>query len=335
MNYKKTALAASLAFSVLQVPAISFADDSANQPVEVKLVDQLTTLAHGPYKGFRANHAKGIMVEGEFTPAATAASLSKAPHLQSAPSPVLVRFSNATGVPTIPDTDPNALPKGMAIRFTTPEGSQTDIVVISVDRFPVATPEDFLGLLKAVGASGPDAPSPKPIETFLQTHPAAQKFVSLPAAPPVSFTSQSYFGINSFVFTNAEGKSQYGRYQIVPVEGNHFLTKEEAAKQSPNYLEDELPAQLSKQAVQFKIFVQLAEANDQVDDATYVFPKTNKTVELGTLTLKTAVENSKQAEKGIMFNPLLLPDGIAPSKDPILLARPGAYAVSFSRRAGQ
>ena len=36
-----------------------------------------------------------------------------------------------------------------------------------------------------------------------------------------------------------------------------------------------------------------------------------------------------------MFNPLSLPDGIAPSDDPILLARPGAYAVSFARRVGK
>jgi len=29
---------------------------------------------------------------------------------------------------------------------------------------------------------------------------------------------------------------------------------------------------------------------------------------------------------------LILPDGITPSNDPVLLARPGAYAVSVSRR---
>jgi catalase len=33
-----------------------------------------------------------------------------------------------------------------------------------------------------------------------------------------------------------------------------------------------------------------------------------------------------------MFNPLQLPKGIEPSDDPILLARPAAYAVSLSRR---
>ena len=34
-----------------------------------------------------------------------------------------------------------------------------------------------------------------------------------------------------------------------------------------------------------------------------------------------------------MFNPLTLAAGIEPSTDPVLLARPGAYAVSFAQRA--
>jgi catalase len=33
-----------------------------------------------------------------------------------------------------------------------------------------------------------------------------------------------------------------------------------------------------------------------------------------------------------MFDPLLLPEGIEPSNDPILLVRSEAYAVSLSRR---
>jgi catalase len=95
---------------------------------------------------------------------------------------------------------------------------------------------------------------------------------------------------------------------------------------------EELPARLGREAASYRLLVQLANPGDAVDDATVVWPDDRKVVELGVLTLKTAVSDSKQAEKTIMFNPLLLPDGIAPSNDPILLARPGAYAVSFGRR---
>src|SRR5277367_2391214 len=133
----------------------SFADDTtpvSDKSVPEQLVDTMTKLAHGPYKGYRANHAKGIMVSGTFTPAATAAGLSKAMHLQKGSVPVLVRFSDATGVPNIPDTDPNANPHGMAIRFQLPKDTYTDIVSISVNDFPAATPEDFLAFLNAVAA---------------------------------------------------------------------------------------------------------------------------------------------------------------------------------------
>ena len=89
---------------------------AAQKPLPVALVDALNVLSHGPHKGFRANHAKGVMVEGTFTAAPTAAAFSQAPHFKKT-VPVLVRFSDTTGVPTLPDADPNASPHGIAIRF--------------------------------------------------------------------------------------------------------------------------------------------------------------------------------------------------------------------------
>jgi len=302
------------------------------KPVTEQLVDTLTQLSKGPYKGFRSNHAKGIMAEGTFTPSAEAAKLSKAAHLQGSASPVLVRFSNATGVPTIADADGNAMPKGMAIRFTLPDGGSTDIVALSVNSFPTATPEEFLGLLNAIADSGPDVPSPKPIETFLATHPAAMKFVSTPKPVPVSFAAQPFFGVNAFAFTNAQGKTRYGRYRILPISAEQYLTAEEAGKQVPDFLMAELPARLNKEEVKYRILVQLANPGDPTNDPTVVWPEDREQVELGVLTLKSAVADSLQVERTIMFNPLALLDGIAPSNDPVLLARPGAYAVSFGRR---
>jgi len=304
----------------------------AEKPLTEQLVNTLTKLAGGPYQGYRANHAKGIMVTGSFTPSPSAASLSKAPHLQQANTPVMVRFSDATGVPTIPDANGNAFPKGIAIRFQLPEGSYTDIVSISVNGFPTATPEDFLGLLNAVAGSGPDVPKPTPIEQFLGSHPAALKFVTTPKPAPVSFATQAFFGVNAFNFTNAKGESRYGRYQIIPLAGQQFLSADESAKATPNYLMDELPARLKTTEVKYRISVQLAEKGDEVNDATVVWPESRPQIELGILTLQAPLAEGLQVEKTVMFNPLNLPDGIAPSADPILLARPSAYAVSYGRR---
>lgn len=305
------------------------ADD---KPVTEQLVDTMTKLANGPHVGYRANHAKGIMLTGSFTPAASAASLSMAPHLQKTDSPVTVRFSDATGVPDIADTNPNANPHGMAIRFQLPNDDYTDIVAISVNGFPAATPEEFLGLLNAIAASGPDAPKPSPVEQFLGSHPAALKFVTTPKPAPVSFATLAFYGVNAFSFTNAKGEKRYGRYRIIPMAGEQALSDADAAKAAPDYLREELPARLQKSGIKFRISVQLAEAGDVINDPTAVWPDNRPQVELGVLTLKAIVADSQKAEKAVMFNPLTLPDGIAASDDPILQARPAAYAISYGRR---
>jgi catalase len=324
-----------LALSISNAYAENAAIAEGDKPVTEQIVNTLTKLSGGPHHGYRANHAKGIVVQGEFVPAKSAAGLSKAVHLQTKPSPVTVRFSNATGVPTIPDADGNAFPKGIAIRFQLADGAYTDIVSISTNGFPAAKPEDFLGLLNAIAASGPDAIKPTPVEQFLGSHPAALAFVKMPKPAPVSFATQAFYGVNAFKFTNAKGQVQYGRYRITPVNGAQFLSKEETAKAAPNYLIDELPARLSKAPAKFNIAVQLAEKGDDVNDPTMVWPETRKQVELGTLTLNNVDANGVMFEKTTMFNPLTLVDGIEASEDPILLARPGAYAVSYGRRLGQ
>jgi catalase len=333
--FKKSYLHITVSAILVSQVSFTFAADEvaeSTKPVTEQLVNTLTKLAGGPHAGYRANHAKGIVVQGEFTPAASAASITKAAHLQNQPSNVIVRFSDATGVPNIPDANGNAFPKGMAIRFQLPDDGFTDIVAISVNGFPAATPEDFLGLLNAVAASGPDAPKPSPVETFLNTHPAAAKFVSTPKPAPVSFATQAFYGVNAFKFTNAQGETHYGRYMIEPVKGQAFLTKDEQAKAAPNYLMDELPQRLAKEAVSYRISLQVANAGDEVNDATVSWPSDRKVVELGTLTLRGIHPQGDTFAKANMYNPLALVEGIEPSNDPILLARPGAYAISYSRR---
>ena len=322
-----------LAFSVANV----YADTApVAKPVVEQIVDTLTTLSGGPHAGYRANHAKGIVVNGEFTAAASAAAITKASYLQGKTStPVTVRFSDATGVPNMPDADGNGFPKGMAIRFNLPKEVVTDMVVISVNGFPAAKPEDFLGLLNSIAATKPDSPKPSPVEQFLESHPAAKKFVTTPKPAPVSFATQPFFGVNAFKFTNAKGEIHYGRYLIEPLAGAKYLTKDETAKAAPNYLMEELPTRLKTGTVKYNIALQVAKKSDVINDATVSWPANRQIVNLGTLTLKAMNADGIKFEKGTMYNPLTLVDGIEPSNDPILLARPAAYAVSFGRRVGK
>lgn len=307
------------------------AQSEQTKSVPEQTIDTLNGLSGGPHTGFRANHAKGVLATGSFKPSAEASSISKAPHFKET-VPVTVRFSTGTGVPVISDANPNSRPYGMAIRFTLPKGGSTDFVGISYNGFPVSTPEDFLGLLNAVATIGKSTESPAPIEKFLGSHPAALAFVQAPKPAPVSFGSQSYFGVNAFEFTNASGVSRFGRYRIIPVGGNEFISEEDAAKRSPNYLMDELPTRLAQGEIKFKIMLQLAEKGDVTNDGSVVWPNERAVIELGTLTLSHPVADGKQAEKALAFNPLILPEGIAPSADPVLLARPLVYAISVGRR---
>ena len=322
-----------LALSVANVYADS---PPAEKPTVEKIVDTLTTLSGGPHAGYRTNHAKGIVVDGEFTAASTAASITKASYLQSKTiTPVTVRFSDATGVPNIPDADGNGFPKGMAIRFYLLKEAITDMVLISVNGFPAAKPEDFLGLLNSIAATKADSPKPSLVDQFLESHPAAKKFVTTPKPAPVSFATQPFFGVNAFKFTNAKGDVHYGRYIIKPLASEKYLTKEETAKAAPNYLMEELPIRLSANTAQYSVALQIAEKGDVTNDATVSWPANRKVVNLGTLTLKAINADSVKFEKGTMYNPLTLVEGIEPSDDPILLARPAAYAVSFGRRVGK
>ncbi|HAO24444.1 MAG TPA: catalase, partial [Methylophaga sp.] len=110
------------------------------------------------------------------------------------------------------------------------------------------------------------------------------------------------------------------------------LEKADAEAQNANYLMNEIRERLPQQAAKFRLSVQLAEDGDEVNDATVVWPDDRQVVELGTIVIEAAMADAAAYEKATMFNPLALPEGIEPSADPILLARPGAYAVSFQHR---
>src|SRR4029453_2513793 len=90
------------------------------------LLKQFDTI-FGLHPGFRPAHARGVLLTGTFTPSAAAASLTRAPHVTREFTPVTARFSSSTGLPLIPDTDPNANPRGLAIRFNLAEHVHTDI----------------------------------------------------------------------------------------------------------------------------------------------------------------------------------------------------------------
>ena len=282
--------------------------------------------------GFRPAHAKGTMLTGVFTPAPNAKDLSRAPHFIRENTPVSVRFSNSTGIPMIPDNDPNADPRGLAIRFHLADRVHTDIVSHSTDGFPAHNGGEFLDLLRALATTKPDSPHPNPIEVFLGSHPAALAFVQTPKPAPSSFARETYFGVTAMHFTNRDGVSRYGRYRIVPEAGNDPLSAEAAAAKGPNYLFDELATRIAEGPIKFKIVAQLAGEGDQVHDATVHWPEDREIFDTGTLVLNEPVADDAAEQKHIIFDPIPRVDGIEPSDDPLLELRAAIYLISGRRR---
>jgi catalase len=279
----------------------------------------------------RAVHAKGIVLSATFAPSARAHELSRAPHLQRAPTPVTARFSCFSGNPDVADTDPTASPRGLALKFHLDDGTTTDLVTHSFNGFPTATAAELGQLFTALSLSGPGATHPTSAERFMSKHPRARAFFETPKPPPVSYATLRYFGVNSFAFANARGAVTVGRYRLEPAAGEQFLAAGDAARAHADYLRRELRERVAAAPLRFTLVVQLAAAEDRVDDPSLAWPDTRPTLELGTLALQEIVADSRAAEEMLIFSPGSLPLGIAPA-DPMIQAREEAYAVSYARR---
>jgi catalase len=304
----------------------------ANPALAQQLLDVLDTLAGGVHAGFRPAHAKGLMCEGTFTPTHEARQLTRAKHAGVASTPVTVRFSDAPGVPVAPDNDAaKSGPRGMAIRFNLGPHEHTDLVAHSADGFAVRTGEEFLTLLRA--AADAAAGKPEAIGAFLASHPSAKRFVELPKPIPTSFAREAYFAITAFKFTNAAGVSRFGRFRMRPELGTQFLSAEDAAKRSSNFLFEEIDARLSEGPVRFGVFVQIADpAADDVTDASTPWPADRPEIPFGTISLTKRVDHDAPERRKIIFDPHPRTDGIDESGDPLTPVRADIYLLSGRRR---
>ena len=121
---------------------------------------------------------------------------------------------------------------------------------------------------------------------------------------------------------------RHGRYRVLPEAGLRHLDAAEAAARAPDFLGRELADRLSRGPARFRLLVQLAGEGDAVNDGTVPWPADRPAVELGTLSLRAMVPEPPD----LTFVPTNLVGGVAPSDDPLLLARTRAYRISAERR---
>ena len=306
---------------------------AASPDVVAQLVEAMRTLA-GPHPGFRPVHAKGIVCSGTFRAAPTAKGVSRAPHLQGQAVPTVMRFSNSSGDPDVNDGIPNA--RALAVKFQLPDGKNADILALHVEGFPVRTPEEFLGFLRAqLPDLATGQPVPDAVPRFLESHPATRAFIERLTKKPVpaSLGQACYYAEHAFKFTAADGSSRFGRYRWIPEAGEAYLSPDDASKRSPNFLRDELESRLKNGSVVFRLVLQLAGEADPTDDVTALWPADRPVVELGRLEITRISPTGAADERGLVFDPTRVTDGIALSADPMPPARSAAYSISYDHRS--
>ena len=295
-----------------------------------QLIDGLNGV-FGVHAKMRASHAKGICVKGSFTPTVEAAALSKAP-MFAAPVPLVGRFSLGGGNPMASDSQKDNV-RGIAMHFQLPDGSVSDLLMISAPIFSAKTPEQFLELLKTV-APGPDGKqNPEKIAAFFKANPdSAKQGAWLKARPtPASYATADYFGVHTFALINAKGERQPIKWKATPVGGFVGLSDAEAEGKGKDFYATELNDRFAKGPVSFDLFAVLGQPVDQDDDPTSEWPEDRKSVKMGTISI-TGLEPTESCDVDI-FDPNILADGVEASKnDKILPMRSLDYAVSFGRR---
>jgi catalase len=285
----------------------------------------------GAQPGFRALHAKGKLYHGTFTATPEAAQLSRAAHLNGATVPALVRFSSGSGNPKQPDNAPGV--RGLAVKFTLPDGSTTDVSTQTAKLFPASTPDGFLDLLRA---SRPGPTAPLRLIGYIATHPrflSALPVVRAANVVPVSYGTIAYHGLHAFRWVAADGSARFVRYHLIPTAGEDILSPDVAKAKSADFLLDEFDERVAAQPVRFDYQVQIAAEGDSTVDPSKPWRST-QTVSVGTLEI-TGVETEREHGGDIVvFDPMRVTDGIEPSEDPVLRFRTLAYSASVKLRTG-
>jgi catalase len=306
---------------------------AGSQSVAAQLVETLRALA-GSHPGFRPAHAKGIVCAGTFRASRDAPRMTRAAHMQGGLVQTIVRFSNSSGDPEVHDGQPGV--RAMSAKFQLPGGGSADILANTIEGFAARTPEEFLEFLRAqLPDPATGKPAPDAVPKFLASHPATAVFVGRLMEKPIpqSYATASYHAEHAFLFRSADGSSRFGRYHYTPDAGEAFLSPDEGSKRSANFLREELEKRLNAGPIGFRLFLQVAAEGDPTDDPTALWPADRPRVELGHLEIARISPTGADDEHRLVFDPSNRTDGIELSKDPVLLARSAAYAISYERRS--
>jgi catalase len=322
------------------------------------MVDAVRGVFGGCYPGYRAAHARGTVVKGTFTPTGIARELTSAEFMRAGikgPIEVTVRFSNASGDPSKPDNKRDT--RGMAVRFHPPGGATMDIVAVTLPCFLAKDPEEFFALQRATRRAGHLPAKLSRIIPFMVAHLGnLKKYAAAFKRPVPSYANCRFNALHTFIWRDPHEIRRYVRYSWRPAEGEAHLSHRVARRLPRDYLYRDLYDRLARRpprAIRFTLEIQLASEDDvrqhRINDPTAEWPKTRDRIVPATLEHVDDPNKNKKRERflsagvleiteladsaeQLMFNPMPHVPGVEASDDPILRARPPAYAVSVDQR---
>jgi catalase len=318
------------AFLAVDLGAVAFANDwMGSRLTRQAFIDRFQSIS-GIHPGFRRNHAKGVAVTGHFESNGNGTELSAAAVFAAGASPVVGRFSLSGGNPMVADTPAATRGLGLAIGF--PDRHQWRTAMINLPVFAVNSPEGFFDQLLA---SKPDPATGKPdsaaMAKFTAAHPeavAASKIIK--AHPPTTgFADSTFSSLNTFHFVNGPGVRTPVRWSFVPRQAAL-----RAAKQGDNLLFDALVRQVKTGPLRWDLHLVVGTPDDPVDP-TLPWPPDRRVVNAGVLVVESVETEKAGNARDVNFDPLVLPEGIEPSDDPLLSARSAVYAASYRARSGE
>jgi catalase len=260
------------------------------------------------------------------------AAICRAAVFQQGTVPLVGRFSLGGGLPDQADK-PDTV-RGLGLLFDGPNGQQWRTAMINLPVFTDSTPQGFYDrLLASKPLPETGKPDPKKMAAFLEGHPetaAAMKIIKQ-SPPSAGFANSTFHGLNAFWFTNGAGATVPVRWSVVPQDGGEAVVP--GPSLGKDYLFDDLIRTLAQRPLKWHLVLTVGEAGDPTNDATKPWPQSRRTIDAGIITI-TAVQTEEAGNgRDVNFDPLVLPDGVTASDDPLPAARSAVYARSFTRRA--
>ncbi len=297
----------------------------------------------------RPLHVKGFGAFGTFQTMYSMRDYTKLKFLQvpGQQVPAMVRFSLAAGNKGTPDTSRNV--RGFSVKFYTNEG----IFDLLCNHIPVLFVRDGVKFPQAIAALSPspvnNLTNPDRFWRFFATAPETTHFVTWlysDVGTIKSFRHIKGFGVNTFVWRNAQGERRYVKYHWIPLAGEEYISRQEAvalACKNPDIAgQDLFDTIASGRPVQYELHVQLMDPCDEdylpfdpLDCTKTWSEEQYPLIPVGRLTLnRNPVDYMEQIEK-VAFSPANLLDGAELSDDKLLQARANIYWDSQRHRLGK